>query len=49
MWERTVTIGSAGKVFSSTGAKVKMDYLFKLELVGFNKALIQIDRLDYWA
>jgi hypothetical protein len=23
MWERTVTIGSAGKSFSSTGTKVK--------------------------
>ena len=27
MWERTVTIGSAGKAFSSTGAKVSSKIL----------------------
>jgi aspartate/methionine/tyrosine aminotransferase len=27
MWERTVTIGSAGKAFSSTGAKVSPKFL----------------------
>ena len=30
MWERTVTIGSAGKAFSSTGAKVRTILKFKM-------------------
>ncbi len=30
MWERTVTIGSAGKAFSSTGAKVRTILKFEM-------------------
>lgn len=33
MWERTVTIGSAGKTFSSTGAKVNFFIIYIFFLI----------------
>ena len=37
MWERTVTIGSAGKTFSSTGAKVNFKNLIEISFIFFLK------------
>jgi hypothetical protein len=50
MWERTVTIGSAGKVFSSTGIKVNEptdgveDFADRKKIIKY----IYLDRLDDW-